>query len=45
MSSTENYELFLTQRPRRLRRTDALRRMVQETTLSVNDLIYPMFVM
>ena len=45
MSSTENYELFLTQRPRRLRRTDALRRMVQETTLSVNDFIYPMFVM
>jgi porphobilinogen synthase len=45
MSSTENYELFLTQRPRRLRSTDALRRMVQETTLSVNDLIYPMFVM
>ncbi|MBW4556515.1 MAG: porphobilinogen synthase [Trichormus sp. ATA11-4-KO1] len=31
-------------RPRRLRRTDTLRRMVRETTLSVNDLIYPMFV-
>ncbi|CEJ47868.1 porphobilinogen synthase [Umezakia ovalisporum] len=31
-------------RPRRLRRTEALRRMVRETTLSVNDLIYPMFV-
>ncbi len=31
-------------RPRRLRRTESLRRMVRETTLSVNDLIYPMFV-
>ncbi|MDB9374232.1 porphobilinogen synthase [Nodularia sphaerocarpa] len=31
-------------RPRRLRRTETLRRMVRETTLSVNDLIYPMFV-
>ncbi|MEB3340928.1 porphobilinogen synthase [Okeania sp.] len=33
------------QRPRRLRRTPALRRMVQETHLTVNDLIYPLFVM
>ena len=32
-------------RPRRLRRTDALRRMVRETVLTVADLIYPMFVM
>lgn len=32
-------------RPRRLRRTPALRRMVRETQLSVNDLIYPLFVM
>ncbi|MEA5583210.1 porphobilinogen synthase [Nodularia harveyana UHCC-0300] len=31
-------------RPRRLRRTETLRKMVRETTLSVNDLIYPMFV-
>jgi len=31
-------------RMRRLRRTDALRRMVAETALSVNDFIYPMFV-
>lgn len=31
-------------RPRRLRRTETLRRMVRETTLTVNDLIYPMFV-
>lgn len=32
------------QRPRRLRRTATLRRMVRETTLSVDDLIYPMSV-
>jgi porphobilinogen synthase len=32
-------------RPRRLRRTPALRRLVQETHLTVNDLIYPLFVM
>ena len=32
-------------RPRRLRGTATLRRMVQETTLTVDDLIYPMFVM
>ncbi|MDQ7001425.1 MAG: porphobilinogen synthase, partial [Ghiorsea sp.] len=34
----------LTHRPRRLRKTANLRRMVRETTLSVNDLIYPIFV-
>lgn len=31
-------------RPRRLRKTPHLRRMVQETSLSVNDLIYPLFI-
>jgi porphobilinogen synthase len=31
-------------RPRRLRRTDALRRMVRETRLSVDDFVYPLFV-
>lgn len=31
-------------RPRRLRRTAALRRMVRETTLTADDLIYPLFV-
>jgi porphobilinogen synthase len=36
--------LNLSQRPRRLRRTATLRQMVRETTLSVDDLIYPMFV-
>jgi porphobilinogen synthase len=35
----------ITQRPRRLRRTETLRRMVRETSLTVDDLIYPMFVM
>ncbi len=33
------------QRPRRLRRTGTLRRMVQETILTAADLIYPLFVM
>ena len=32
-------------RPRRLRRTATLRRMVRETGLSVDDLVYPIFVM
>ena len=31
-------------RPRRLRRNETLRRMVQEAKLSVDDLIYPLFV-
>ncbi len=31
-------------RMRRLRRTPAIRRMLRETTLSVDDLIYPLFV-
>jgi len=30
-------------RPRRLRRTENLRRMIRETALSVDDLIYPLF--
>jgi len=34
----------LTHRPRRLRKTANLRRMLSETTLSVNDLVYPLFV-
>ncbi len=34
----------LTERPRRLRRSDALRRMVRETTLTPADFIYPLFV-
>jgi porphobilinogen synthase len=35
---------FPVQRPRRLRRTAALRRMVAETSVSVDDLILPLFV-
>ena len=31
-------------RPRRMRRTEGLRRMVRETRLSVDDFIYPLFV-
>ncbi len=35
---------FPTHRPRRLRRTEALRGLVRETRLSAAGLIYPMFV-
>jgi porphobilinogen synthase len=34
----------LHERPRRLRRTPALRRLVQETRLSPDDFIYPLFI-
>ena len=37
--------LQIVHRPRRLRRTEILRRMVRETILRVEDLIYPLFVM
>lgn len=36
--------MSLPRRPRRLRRTAAIRAMVAETTLAVNDLIQPLFV-
>jgi porphobilinogen synthase len=36
--------MFPTARPRRLRRTAALRALVRETTLRAEDLIYPLFV-
>jgi porphobilinogen synthase len=36
---------FPVYRPRRLRRTENLRRMVRETRLSVDNLVYPLFVM
>lgn len=36
--------MFPRERPRRLRRTDNLRRLVQETRLSCDALIYPVFV-
>ncbi len=35
----------LTRRPRRLRRNPAIRRLARETVLTVDDLIYPVFVM
>jgi porphobilinogen synthase len=36
--------VFPTQRPRRLRRTSAIRRLVAETTLSPSDFVAPLFV-
>ncbi len=36
--------LFPEYRPRRLRRTENIRTLVRETHLSVNDLIYPLFI-
>jgi len=36
--------MFPEHRPRRLRRTETLRRMVRETSVSVSDLIYPIFI-
>ncbi|MHB1088088.1 MAG: porphobilinogen synthase [Acidimicrobiales bacterium] len=36
--------MFPTERPRRLRRTSALRELVAETTLSASDLVAPLFV-
>jgi porphobilinogen synthase len=45
MSSENSTTTTITNRPRRLRRTETLRRMVRENTLTVDDLIYPMFVM
>ena len=35
---------FISRRPRRNRQSAAIRAMVQETTVSVNDLIFPMFI-
>lgn len=36
--------MFPVHRPRRLRRNEAIRRMVRETSISPDDLIYPLFV-
>jgi porphobilinogen synthase len=35
---------LMIRRPRRIRRNATIRRMVRETALSVNDLVYPLFV-
>src|SRR5277367_1647744 len=44
MTSLPHQQVHLTRRPRRLRRTETLRRMVRETTLAPSDFIYPLFV-
>jgi porphobilinogen synthase len=44
MSHHDALRLRLVHRPRRLRRTDALRRMAQETVLTPSDLVQPIFV-
>ncbi|MGB1800955.1 MAG: porphobilinogen synthase [Gammaproteobacteria bacterium] len=44
MSKTSKNGVFLTTRPRRMRRDDFSRRLMRETTLTVDDLIYPMFI-
>ena len=36
--------VFPTYRPRRLRRNENLRRMVRETTIGIDDFVYPLFV-
>lgn len=41
---TTRSNTFPTARPRRLRRSDTLRRMVRETQLNPADFIYPMFI-
>lgn len=37
-------EFTITQRPRRLRKSEAVRQLVKETTLQVSDLVYPLFI-
>jgi porphobilinogen synthase len=44
MTVTPTSRLSLTRRPRRLRRTDAIRRLVRETHLTPDCFIYPLFV-
>lgn len=44
MTEDNAYHLDQPSRPRRNRRTPAIRALVRETTLSPNDLIYPLFV-
>ncbi|MCL4533887.1 MAG: porphobilinogen synthase [Bacteroidetes bacterium] len=45
MCAIANYSVHPSHRMRRLRATNTLRRMVRETDLSVDDFIYPLFVM
>src|SRR6188768_3981940 len=44
MATTTAVRLSLTRRPRRLRRTEAIRGLVRETRLTPDCLIYPLFV-
>src|SRR5262245_66453476 len=44
MAITTSARLSLTKRPRRLRRTEAIRAMVRETRLTPECFIYPLFV-
>jgi porphobilinogen synthase len=44
MAVSSSTRLVLTRRPRRLRRTEAIRSLVRETRLSPVNLIYPLFV-
>src|SRR5512134_2929753 len=44
MPTTTTAKLALTRRPRRLRRTEAIRSMVRETRLTPDCFIYPLFV-
>jgi porphobilinogen synthase len=44
MAVTTSRRLSLTQRPRRLRRTEALRALVRETRLTPDCFVYPLFV-
>ncbi len=37
--------MFPQYRPRRLRRNEAIRALVRETRLTVDDLIYPLFIL
>lgn len=45
MPQAKNNYIIMLRRPRRNRQSSAIRAMVEETSLSVNDFIYPMFVM
>jgi len=44
MATTATARLNLTRRPRRLRRTEAIRALVRETRLTADSFVYPLFV-
>ncbi len=41
---SENFKLYISKRPRRLRRSPAILELCTETRVSVKDLILPVFV-